>query len=115
MKWEKVPSGARVLLYVALVLVNVSAIAVWIRTARRRHLHERPSPIDVAIGFVTNFSRYLGIGSYAQITAMVSNSAVVLQMSSFPGNAQCREHRAAFPRNFYFFSGAPWILSCLLV
>src|SRR3979490_2251274 len=62
--------GARVLLYVALVLVNVAAVAVWIRTVKRRRLHERPSAADVAIGFVTNFLDTLGIGSYAQITAL---------------------------------------------
>jgi hypothetical protein len=61
---------ARVFLYIALVLLNVAAIAVWIWTAKRRHLHERPSTADVAIGFVTNFLDTLGIGSYAQITAL---------------------------------------------
>jgi uncharacterized membrane protein YfcA len=58
------------LLYVALVLVNVACIAAWIWTAKRRHLHERPSAADAAIGFVTNFLDTLGIGSYAQITAL---------------------------------------------
>src|SRR5258708_7098171 len=62
--------GTRVFLYVALVLVNVASIAVWAWTAKRRHLHERPSSADVAIGFVTNFLDTLGIGSYAQITAL---------------------------------------------
>ena len=62
--------AARVLLYVALVLVNAAAIAVWIWTVKRRRLHERPSAADVAIGFVTNFLDTLGIGSYAQITAL---------------------------------------------
>ena len=62
--------AARVLLYVALVLLNVASIAVWISTAKRRHFHERPSSADVAIGFVTNFLDTLGIGSYAQITAL---------------------------------------------
>jgi len=64
--------GARVLLYVALCCECLGH-AVWIRTARRRHLHETPSPIDVAIGFVTNFLDTLGIGSYAQITALFQN------------------------------------------
>jgi uncharacterized membrane protein YfcA len=61
---------ARVFLYVVLVLVNVAAFAVWIWTARRRHLHERPRSGDIAIGFVTSFLDTLGIGSYAQITAL---------------------------------------------
>src|SRR6266700_2578167 len=62
--------GTRVLLYVGLVLVNVTSIAVWIWTAKRRHLRERPSTADIAIGLVTNFLDTLGIGSYAQITAL---------------------------------------------
>jgi hypothetical protein len=62
--------GARVLLYVALVLLNVTSIALWIWTAKRRRWHERPSSADVAIGFATNFLDTLGIGSYAQITAL---------------------------------------------
>jgi uncharacterized membrane protein YfcA len=61
---------ARVLLYIALVTLNVASIAVWIWTAKRRRLYERPSSTDVAIGFVTNFLDTLGIGSYAQITAL---------------------------------------------
>jgi uncharacterized membrane protein YfcA len=62
--------GPRVFLYVALVLVNVASIVAWILTAKRRHLDERPSSGDVAIGMVTNFFDTLGIGSYAQITAL---------------------------------------------
>src|SRR4030088_801739 len=62
--------GTRVLLYAGVALVNVTSIAVWIWTAKRRHLHERPSLADIAIGFVTNFLDTLGIGSYAQITAL---------------------------------------------
>lgn len=61
---------ARLLIYVAVTVVNLSAIAVWIWTAKRRHLTERPTPADGAIGFVTNFLDTLGIGSYAQITAL---------------------------------------------
>jgi len=62
--------GPKAFLYVALVLVSGASIAAWIWTAKRRHLHERPTFADVAIGFVTNFLDTLGIGSYAQITAL---------------------------------------------
>ncbi|HLZ96344.1 MAG TPA: TSUP family transporter, partial [Steroidobacteraceae bacterium] len=60
----------RVLLYLALVLVNLTAIVVWLLSATRRRLRDRPPPADVAIGFVANFLDTLGIGSYAQITAL---------------------------------------------
>lgn len=62
--------GARILLYAALVLVNVAFIATWITTAKRRHFRERPRPSDIAIGFGTSFLDTLGIGSYAQMTAL---------------------------------------------
>src|SRR3984957_6818015 len=62
--------GARILLYAALVLVNVAFIATWIATAKRRHFRERPRPPDIALGFGASFLDTLGIGSYAQMTAL---------------------------------------------
>jgi len=61
---------ARVILYSVLVIVSVVAVTAWIILAKRRHLRERPTWTDGAIGFVTNFLDTLGIGSYAQITAL---------------------------------------------
>src|SRR5450432_314869 len=63
-------SKARILIYVATAVLNAAALIVWIWTAKKRHLHDRPSVADGAIGFVTNFLDTLGIGSYAQITAL---------------------------------------------
>lgn len=62
--------SARVILYSVLVLVSVAAVTTWIAIAKRRRLRERPTWADGAIGFVTNFLDTLGIGSYAQITAL---------------------------------------------
>ena len=62
--------GARLLIYIAVTVVNLTAIVVWVWTAKRRHLTDRPTPADGVIGFVTNFLDTLGIGSYAQITAL---------------------------------------------
>ena len=61
---------ARVILYTVLVFVNVTAILAWIIVSQRRHLGERPTWADGLIGFATNFLDTLGIGSYAQITAL---------------------------------------------
>ena len=61
---------AQVLLYGGLVVVNVAAIVAWIWAARQRRLRERPSFADAVIGFVANFLDTLGIGSYAQMTAL---------------------------------------------
>jgi uncharacterized membrane protein YfcA len=61
---------ARFILYTVLVLVNVAAIVAWIVVSKRRRLREPPTWADGAIGYVTNFLDTLGIGSYAQITAL---------------------------------------------
>lgn len=62
--------SARVILWVVLVAVNVAAVTVWVLTARRRHWHERTTLADGLIGGITCFLDTLGIGSYAQITAL---------------------------------------------
>jgi uncharacterized membrane protein YfcA len=61
---------ARVVLYTVLVLASLAAVIAWIATTKRRHLRERPTWSDGAIGLVTNFLDTLGIGSYAQVTAL---------------------------------------------
>jgi uncharacterized membrane protein YfcA len=61
---------ARVILYAVLVIVNVAAIIAWITVSKRRDLRERPTWADGVIGYVTSFLDTLGIGSYAQITAL---------------------------------------------
>ena len=60
----------QVVLYTVLVLVNVTAMLLWIAVARQRQLRERASWADGVIGAVTNFLDTFGIGSYAQITAL---------------------------------------------
>lgn len=63
-------TSAQYLLYAGLVAVNVTALAAWVLVARRRGLSERPAPAEFVIGIVANFFDTLGIGSYAQITAL---------------------------------------------
>lgn len=61
---------ARVVLYTVLVAVNVAAIIGWVVVSRRRRERGKPTWVDGIIGFVANFLDTLGIGSYAQITAL---------------------------------------------
>jgi uncharacterized membrane protein YfcA len=61
---------ARIILYTVLVIVNVAAIIAWIMVSKRRRLPGRPTWADGIIGYVTSFLDTLGIGSYAQITAL---------------------------------------------
>jgi uncharacterized membrane protein YfcA len=61
---------ARIILYTVLVIVNAAAIIAWIMVSKRRRLPGRPTWPDGVIGYVTSFLDTLGIGSYAQITAL---------------------------------------------
>lgn len=62
--------SAQVVLYASLVLVNLVFLCAWVMVTRRRRLQQRPGAGDVAIGIGTNFLDTLGIGNYAQITAL---------------------------------------------
>ncbi len=61
---------AHIILYSCLVVVDSAFIISWVMTVKRRKLGARPAVSDVAIGGVTSFLDTLGIGSYAQITAL---------------------------------------------
>jgi uncharacterized membrane protein YfcA len=60
----------KVILFSALALVNIAFVLAWIRAARRTPIRERVTPIDILIGFVTDFFDTLGIGSFATTTAL---------------------------------------------
>jgi uncharacterized membrane protein YfcA len=68
----------KLVLIAALLVITAVYFFFWVTTARRKHAggehghHEpvMPTPLQVAIGFVTNFFDTLGIGSYATTTAM---------------------------------------------
>jgi len=60
----------RAVLLAALVATGLLFIAVWIRAVRaHRETGGWPSPIQLVIGFVTDFLDTLGIGSFATTTA----------------------------------------------
>lgn len=56
--------------YACLALVEVPLAIVWLRETRRHRWPCRPSIGDLVIGGVTCFLDTLGIGNYAQITAL---------------------------------------------
>jgi uncharacterized membrane protein YfcA len=68
---------AKLVLIAALVVIMIFYFFTWWRTARQRldtreHGHHEPvmpTPLHMAIGFVTNFFDTLGIGSYATTTS----------------------------------------------
>ena len=60
----------KLILFSALALVNIAFVLAWIRAARRTPIRERVTPVDILIGFVTDFFDTLGIGSFATTTAI---------------------------------------------
>ena len=63
-------SVASIILYASLLFVELAFLVAWVITIRRRKLPMRASAGDLAIGVGTNFLDTLGIGNYAQITAL---------------------------------------------
>ena len=63
-------SAALVIVYACLVAVEVAVVFAWVVATRRHRWPVRPSRGDVVIGGVTSFLDTLGIGNYAQITAL---------------------------------------------
>jgi uncharacterized membrane protein YfcA len=60
----------RAVLLAVLATTGIAFIVAWRRAVKIRHDTGRwPSPIQLAIGFVTNFLDTLGIGSFATTTA----------------------------------------------
>jgi uncharacterized membrane protein YfcA len=58
------------MVYACLAAVQIAVIAVWVRATRRHRWPVRPSRGDLVIGAGTSFLDTLGIGNYAQITAL---------------------------------------------
>jgi len=59
-------------LFIALGIVSICFIAFWLKEARRHSDAgpKAPGPLNILIGFVTNFFDMLGIGSFAPTTAV---------------------------------------------
>jgi uncharacterized membrane protein YfcA len=63
---------AKLILFAALVAITVVFIAAWARSVRRNRPAAglRPTPLEMAVGFLTNFFDTLGIGSFAPTTSI---------------------------------------------
>jgi uncharacterized membrane protein YfcA len=61
---------AKIALFTALGVFSAIFAVQWLRLARDPGRRERPTPADLAIGFLVNFLDALGIGSYAPATAL---------------------------------------------
>jgi uncharacterized membrane protein YfcA len=63
-------NAAQLAFYVAIAFAGTAFIIGGIRAARRSTTLRWPTPIEVVIGFVTDFFDTLGIGSFAPTTAI---------------------------------------------
>lgn len=63
-------SAPLLIVYLCLAAVEVAVVVVWIRASRRHRWPARPAGGDIVIGGATSFLDTLGIGNYAQITAL---------------------------------------------
>src|ERR1700675_3261515 len=70
-------NAAQLAFYVAISLAGVAFIIGAIRAARRSTTVRWPTPIELIIGFVTDFFDTLGIGSFAPTTAIYKLRRIV--------------------------------------
>ncbi len=115
--------SAHFVLYTCLVLVNVAFIGAWVIATKTRKAQGlpaapgRPSAGDVAIGVGTNFLDTLGIGNYAQITALFKlrgNPADVL----IPGTLNVGNTIPSFISTLLFTTAInvePLLLTCMVL
>jgi uncharacterized membrane protein YfcA len=70
--------SAKAVLFALLAVVGAVFIAIWAREARRaRGASGWPSPLQLGIGFLTDFLDTLGIGSFALTTSLFKLGRVV--------------------------------------
>jgi uncharacterized membrane protein YfcA len=70
-------NAAQLAFYVAIGLAGAAFIIGALRAARRSTTVRRPAPIELVIGFVTDFFDTLGIGSFAPTTAIYKLRRIV--------------------------------------
>jgi uncharacterized membrane protein YfcA len=69
----------KTLLLAALVVITIAYLTFWFTVARRRRREGRvaPGPVELGIGFISNFFDTLGIGSFATTTSMYRLANIV--------------------------------------
>jgi uncharacterized membrane protein YfcA len=108
---------ARAVLFTVVVVVNVTAIIAWILVSQRRRLRDRPTRVDGIIGCATNFLDTLGIGSYAQITALLKLRGSPAD-ELIPGTLNVGSSVPAFLGSMLFFSATavdPILLASMVI
>jgi uncharacterized membrane protein YfcA len=106
----------KVVLLIALALVNVAFIFGWRWSVRHYHLSGRPTPGDYLIGLVTDFLDCLGIGSFAPTTALFKFRAAPAD-ELIPGTLNVGHNTAACLSTVLFITSVavqPLLLACMI-
>jgi len=97
----------KLILFAALGVVGVFFIVMWMRALKAGRAQQNgpdmPTPLQTAIGFVTNFFDTLGIGSYAPTTALFRFFRLVPD-EKIPGTLTLGHTLAAITQSFIFIA-----------
>src|SRR6202140_2723760 len=94
-------NAALLAFYVLLSLAGVAFIVGALRAARRSTAVRWPTPVELIIGFVTDFFDTLGIGSFAPTTAIYKLRRIVPD-ELIPGTLNVRRPPAAIAETLIF-------------
>jgi uncharacterized membrane protein YfcA len=92
------------ILFAALTVLGLAFLTVWVLAARRTRVPGAsawPSPLQIGIGFVTNFFDTLGIGSFATTTSMFKLGKLV-DDEKIPGTLNVGHAVPTFAEAFIF-------------
>jgi hypothetical protein len=110
-------SAARILLYACLVAADAAFVIAWAIAVKKGRFSGRPSGSDVAIGCGTTFLDNLGIGNYAQITALFKLRGHPAD-ELIPGTLNVGNVIPSFVSSLLFaasFSVEPVLLCCMVM
>lgn len=94
-------NAAQIAFYIALGLASLAFIIGGIRAARRNPQVRWPTPLELLIGFVTDFFDTLGIGSFAPTTAIYKLRRIVPD-ELIPGTLNVGHTPAAIAESLIF-------------
>ena len=67
----------KIVLFVALAIFAIGYLLAWIQQAKKSGQPGKPGPLDIGIGFFTNFLDTLGIGSFATTSSIFKLGGLV--------------------------------------
>ena len=108
---------AQLAFYVAIGLASAAFIIGAIRAARRSTTVRWPTPVELLIGFVTDFFDTLGIGSFAPTTAIYKLRRMMAD-ELIPGTLNVGHTPAALVESLLFVTAVlvdPLLLICMVV